>query len=223
MSKSIVDNIPEFLKKYPDKNENYTRDNNILASSVDILFTSIVLKNWPNSIKFIDVFRCDSKHYFYFKEGDIFYNPIDMSITKPIGTYSHVIKHSTFKKYFSNNYFKIRKLLESDVINIDKTIIYNDKVLIEDKSKHTDNIAELNSKLSTSLFTNVPINCKDIKLSILEDNYDVICPIDGNIKLSKMVYTSPEWTWRALCGREYTLAVCPKCLGVFYSYLSSMN
>lgn len=221
MSKLIVEDIPKFLKKYPD--ENYTRDNNIIASSIDILFIGIVLKNWPDSTKFIDVFKCDSKHYFYFKDGDIFYNPIDMSITNPIGTYSHTIKHSTFKKYFSNRYFQIRKLLESDVINIDKTIIYDDKLLIKDKSKYTDNIAELNSKLSTSLFKNVPTNYKDIKLSILEDGYDAICPIDGNIKLNTMIYRSPEWTWQALCGREYTLAICPKCLGVFYSYLSSMN
>jgi hypothetical protein len=40
-----------------------------------------------------------------------------------------------------------------------------------------------------------------------------LCPIDGPVTGIQGQATSPGWTWRELCGREWQSALCPHCLG----------
>jgi hypothetical protein len=40
-----------------------------------------------------------------------------------------------------------------------------------------------------------------------------LCPIDGPVAGIQGQVTSPGWTWRQLCGREWQSALCPHCLG----------
>ncbi len=40
-----------------------------------------------------------------------------------------------------------------------------------------------------------------------------LCPIDGPVTGIQGKVTSPGWTWRELCGREWQSALCPHCLG----------
>ncbi len=40
-----------------------------------------------------------------------------------------------------------------------------------------------------------------------------LCPVDGPVAAIEGKASSPAWTWRHLCGREWTSALCPKCLG----------
>lgn len=40
-----------------------------------------------------------------------------------------------------------------------------------------------------------------------------LCPIDGPVAAVGGEAASPEWTWRHLCGREWSMALCPHCLG----------
>jgi hypothetical protein len=42
-----------------------------------------------------------------------------------------------------------------------------------------------------------------------------LCPIDGPVAAVEAKMTTPGWTWRQLCGREWHIALCPKCLGEF--------
>jgi len=40
-----------------------------------------------------------------------------------------------------------------------------------------------------------------------------LCPIDGPVRAVKASLSSPNWTWRELCGRSWRMAICPMCLG----------
>jgi hypothetical protein len=40
-----------------------------------------------------------------------------------------------------------------------------------------------------------------------------LCPIDGPVAGIQGKVTSPGWTWRELCGREWQSVLCPHCLG----------
>ena len=50
-----------------------------------------------------------------------------------------------------------------------------------------------------------------------------ICPLDGVVTpIVGTLRTSPE-SWRALCGREWRVILCPHCLGEFCDELTMMN
>ena len=40
-----------------------------------------------------------------------------------------------------------------------------------------------------------------------------LCPVDGPVSAVEGETSSPGWTWRHLCGREWSMALCPHCLG----------
>jgi hypothetical protein len=50
-----------------------------------------------------------------------------------------------------------------------------------------------------------------------------ICPLDGVVEAVEMTYSSNSWTWEHLCGRQYKLLACPKCLAEFEVDLTIMN
>jgi|GEM_PF-2098751 len=50
-----------------------------------------------------------------------------------------------------------------------------------------------------------------------------LCPIDGPVAAIVGKVTSPGWTWRELCGREWQSALCPHCLGEFAETGFKMN
>jgi len=50
-----------------------------------------------------------------------------------------------------------------------------------------------------------------------------LCPIDGPVAAIVGKVTSPGWTWRDLCGREWQSALCPHCLGEFAETGFKMN
>ena len=49
------------------------------------------------------------------------------------------------------------------------------------------------------------------------------CPLDGIVKPIHVHVQSPDWTWRALCGRRWTYTACPQCLFTFMTELTQMN
>ena len=49
------------------------------------------------------------------------------------------------------------------------------------------------------------------------------CPLDGPVIPMKGRERTPEYSWEIMCGREWNLSLCPKCLGVFDSRLGRMN
>jgi hypothetical protein len=56
-----------------------------------------------------------------------------------------------------------------------------------------------------------------------ERNDRNFCPLDGVVKPIEIHERSPDWTWREVCGRQWTYEVCPHCLFSFRSSLSLMN
>ena len=52
---------------------------------------------------------------------------------------------------------------------------------------------------------------------------EVYCPLDGPVIPIKGRECTPEFSWEILCGREWNLYLCPKCLGIFDSWLGKMN
>jgi len=50
-----------------------------------------------------------------------------------------------------------------------------------------------------------------------------LCPLDGPVAGIEGKATSPGWTWRQLCGREWRMALCPYCLGELVETGYSMN
>ena len=50
-----------------------------------------------------------------------------------------------------------------------------------------------------------------------------LCPLDGPVSAVNGAIRSPEWTWRDLCGREFRMALCPKCLGELAETGFAMN
>ena len=55
----------------------------------------------------------------------------------------------------------------------------------------------------------------DVLASMLDDpnsveEMDENCPLCGH-KLLKFNFSSPRWTWNALCGREGPMTLCPDC------------
>jgi hypothetical protein len=52
----------------------------------------------------------------------------------------------------------------------------------------------------------------------LESPY--FCPLDGVVKPIEIELSSPAWTWKELCGRQWTSEVCPCCLFEFNTQLT---
>lgn len=52
---------------------------------------------------------------------------------------------------------------------------------------------------------------------------EIYCPLDGPVIPIKGRERTPEFSWENLCGREWNLYLCPKCLGIFDSRLGKMN
>ena len=55
------------------------------------------------------------------------------------------------------------------------------------------------------------------------DDSRLLCPIDGWVIPVIGRASSPSWTWRNLCGREWEHTLCPHCLGSFLQRLGRMN
>jgi hypothetical protein len=51
----------------------------------------------------------------------------------------------------------------------------------------------------------------------------LLCPVDGWVVPVLGKATSPVWSWKMLCGREWEHHLCPKCLGSFLQRLAMMN
>ena len=55
------------------------------------------------------------------------------------------------------------------------------------------------------------------------DDSRLLCPIDSWVIPVIGTASSPSWTWRNLCGREWEHTLCPHCLGSFLQRLGRMN
>lgn len=52
---------------------------------------------------------------------------------------------------------------------------------------------------------------------------EVYCPLDGPVIAIKASERTPSFSWQIMCGREWTLYLCPKCLGIFERFLYKMS
>jgi hypothetical protein len=74
--------------------------------------------------------------------------------------------------------------------------------------------------LMDSLHARHLFDCTEAKTS---KRTPFLCPIDGPVAAVEGKSTSPEWTWRHLCGREWRTALCPHCLGELAETGFTMN
>ena len=51
----------------------------------------------------------------------------------------------------------------------------------------------------------------------------VYCPLDGPVIPLKAAEKTPSFSWEMMCGREWTLYLCPKCLGTFDRWMWKMS
>jgi hypothetical protein len=51
----------------------------------------------------------------------------------------------------------------------------------------------------------------------------VYCPLDGPVAPVRGVEKTPSFSWEIMCGREWALYLCPKCLGTFDRWMWKMN
>ena len=52
---------------------------------------------------------------------------------------------------------------------------------------------------------------------------EVYCPLDGPVTPIKAAEKTPALSWELLCGREWGLYLCPKCLGSFDRWMWKIN
>lgn len=52
---------------------------------------------------------------------------------------------------------------------------------------------------------------------------EVFCPLDGPVVPIKATERTSRRSWEILCGREWSLYICPKCLGTFERRMTKMN
>ncbi|MEI7963197.1 MAG: hypothetical protein WCI42_05145, partial [Verrucomicrobiota bacterium] len=51
----------------------------------------------------------------------------------------------------------------------------------------------------------------------------VYCPLDGPVVPIRATEKTPSFSWEMMCGREWALYLCPKCLGTFDRWMWKMN
>jgi hypothetical protein len=51
----------------------------------------------------------------------------------------------------------------------------------------------------------------------------VYCPLDGPVVPIRAAEKTPSFSWEIMCGREWDLYLCPKCLGTFDRRMVKMN
>ena len=51
----------------------------------------------------------------------------------------------------------------------------------------------------------------------------VYCPLDGPVVPIRAAEKTPSFSWEIMCGREWALYLCPKCLGTFDRWMWKMN
>lgn len=138
--------------------------------------------------------------------------------------------HSTFmkntlKKYITNGFYDLRAHIIS--CKTDKTIKISGSVIFNDGEAVVDTINALNNMLAWTLneeddISNNFIDHLKSRNSCLVKQINphyAFCPVDGWVKVIFGDMKSPGWTWNALCGRYHKIILCPKCLGVFHSWL----
>jgi hypothetical protein len=52
---------------------------------------------------------------------------------------------------------------------------------------------------------------------------EVYCPLDGPVTPITAAEKTPAVSWEIMCGREWALYLCPKCLGAFDRWMWKMN
>jgi hypothetical protein len=218
-------------RNYPNENTFFPRDNRFLNSTKDYLFISLILYNWDEDIKNLCLFKGENKNYFYIYLGwdNKFYNIISKKKIKNISdlVFKCNFKKSTILSYLKNNYHQLRKGILNN--NTDQTLQFDNILIFKDGQLNKENYKKINATLNFKLNSSIDYKqeiIQNIKTSIerfIVIEYDAICCLDGPIKLSKGIVKSPEWTWSALCGREYEFDYCPKCLGIFSIRLICMN
>ncbi|MFZ0615370.1 MAG: hypothetical protein WAN16_02845 [Chthoniobacterales bacterium] len=51
----------------------------------------------------------------------------------------------------------------------------------------------------------------------------VYCPLDGPVVPIRAAVKTPSFSWEMMCGSEWALYLCPKCLGTFDRWMWKMN
>lgn len=230
MKKFFVDKI---FKTIPDEKTFYTRDNKIPAQSKDYIYLCIILKNWHSEIKSLSIYQTKkAKHIMLLTDkSGLNFNPVT---GEPFDMQGLVFKNKLLKgkvktyvrkRFYGYRNAIISKHYKSETIIIDNLKILDNGILLE----NSYNI--LNNRLRWPMNSDSDISNSFIDYLKINDNYseeivgkyDAYCPVDGFVHIVYGKHISPDWTWSALCGREFQVLLCPRCLGVFGSYLTKIS
>jgi hypothetical protein len=227
--------ISKLIKTMPDASALFFRDGMPPAKSLDYVMMALILENWHQEIRRLDIFKNASGGPVCLladRQG-AHYHPVTGDAARTDGlTPRESLKKSTVRSYIRKGFYIFRKNIMLDAYG-DSTIKVRNIMIFSEGLSVKENLSALNDtvrwKLSgpDDISDNFEdhINLKSLSAGGNENRgrYDAICPVDGYIKTVAGELKSPRWTWRALCGRQYKIILCPHCLGAFYVLLASMS
>ena len=211
--------ILDMSGKLPPSNCHAPRDSETLHKTEDILYLASLLAQGAKM--FLQCSSKDRPGYLYYPEGD----PL------PEGTViKQRISPRTVRGRFREHFFRYRIGISSPKAS-GMTFTLEDREIRREGgrgnkafwtwaerpphpfSKESDPLVE-------GLHTLALLNPKQGKRP---GKNLFLCPVDGWVVPVLGKATSPAWSWKMLCGREWEHHLCPKCLGSFLQRLTLMN
>lgn len=224
----------------PDESVLYPRDNEQPSGTSDYLFLAALLMNWNDTADLLIVYGKPEPVCVLKSPENIFRHPVTGFIMDDSGRSPlFQLKRKTAAGYFRKKYFMMRRILASPNLHMyENTVRIDDRLIVKEVVEETrperlrysishkntfeickENLAALNValqyKLEDEAFKNTfrTVIRPDL-LNLKANSGRAVCPFDGVVEPVTVIISSPLWTWRGLCGREYTGLLCPECLGI---------
>jgi hypothetical protein len=206
------------------------RDGSPLLKSEDGMFLAMLLHRSKGARQFIEMMEEEGvRTYFPETKGCV------ESVAKLGKTFKARFNSSTVRGYFKETFLHFRSRLSSretahhDFFIGGKLVRASDSAGDKALWKLGANLerpftAQGDSLLEqlhdVSFFDWIPggfLNAPTLK------HGEVYCPMDGPVTPIKAAEKTPAFSWEMMCGREWALYLCPKCLGTFDRWMWKMN
>jgi len=213
-----------YFKRVPGSRCLSPKDHQSLHKTEDLLFLAALLKRSEPAQQIIEVLDAKGVRRFLpaLKVDDSALSAKEIRIKSRIN-------RSTVRKIFSEKFYGFRKALSSNTL-LRNELSLGKHVVKSSQSDGSQSLWNFGSKLTHPFSKEgdpLLAELHKVRFSFSEmtaaTKDTLYCPVDGSVNpIVATMKTSPE-SWLLRCGRQWSLWLCPNCLGIFASTISRRN